>query len=203
MVAEVDGSCEPKELGLPLINWVKGDGKKLAPNLASVKQPEEFSERDFPRYRGPHQLSESEFLNEIGWIRFASARAVVESFPSPDPQASCSKPLSVRCKRRRSRFISGPRPRREHLSTLTMFFKLSRKKLPFGIAQIGKASGMRSRRATLPSVLVSSSRWRSNFSCMPGTDEEWHQKWIDGRFAWYQSYGIRKDNIRQRKHDMR
>ncbi|MBI4208687.1 MAG: glycine--tRNA ligase, partial [Deltaproteobacteria bacterium] len=34
----------------------------------------------------------------------------------------------------------------------------------------------------------------------PGTDEEWHQKWIDSRFAWYQKYGIRKENIRLREH---
>ena len=55
-----DGEFEPKELGLPLFNWVKGDGKKLAPNLASVKQAEAFVRaRDFSRYPGPHQLSES------------------------------------------------------------------------------------------------------------------------------------------------
>ncbi len=35
---------------------------------------------------------------------------------------------------------------------------------------------------------------------VPGTDEEWHQKWIDERFAWYQKYGIRQDNIRIREH---
>jgi glycyl-tRNA synthetase len=36
---------------------------------------------------------------------------------------------------------------------------------------------------------------------MPGTDEEWHQRWIDERFAWYQKYGIRKENIRLREHE--
>ena len=36
---------------------------------------------------------------------------------------------------------------------------------------------------------------------MPGTDEEWHQKWVDWRFAWYQQYGIRKENIRRRVHE--
>lgn len=39
------------------------------------------------------------------------------------------------------------------------------------------------------------------FFVMPGTDEEWHQRWIDERFAWYQKYGIRKENIRLREHE--
>jgi glycyl-tRNA synthetase len=36
---------------------------------------------------------------------------------------------------------------------------------------------------------------------MPGTDEEWHQRWLDERFAWYPKYGIRKENLRLREHD--
>jgi glycyl-tRNA synthetase len=39
------------------------------------------------------------------------------------------------------------------------------------------------------------------FFVAPGTDEEWHQKWIDERFAWYPRYGIRRDNIRLREHE--
>jgi glycyl-tRNA synthetase len=39
------------------------------------------------------------------------------------------------------------------------------------------------------------------FFVVPGTDEEWHQKWVDQRFAWYQQYGIRKENIRKREHE--
>ncbi len=39
------------------------------------------------------------------------------------------------------------------------------------------------------------------FFVMPGTDEEWHQRWIDERFAWYPRYGIRKENLRLREHE--
>ena len=53
-----------------VINWVKGDGKKLAPNLASVKQAEEFAERDFSS--GPRTTSTlRERIHERNWwIRF-------------------------------------------------------------------------------------------------------------------------------------
>jgi hypothetical protein len=32
------------------------------------------------------------------------------------------------------------------------------------------------------------------------TDEEWHQYWIDERFAWYTGLGINPDNLRLYEH---
>ncbi len=75
-----------------------------------------------------------------------------------------------------------------------------RKKLPFGVAQIGKAF----RNEITPGNFTFRTRefeqMEIEFFIMPGTDEEWHQKWIDDRFSWYQKYGIRKENIRLREH---
>jgi glycyl-tRNA synthetase len=77
----------------------------------------------------------------------------------------------------------------------------SRKKLPFGIAQIGKSF----RNEITPGNFTFRTRefeqMEIEFFVMPGTDEAWHQRWIDERFAWYQKYGIRKDNIRLREHE--
>jgi glycyl-tRNA synthetase len=77
----------------------------------------------------------------------------------------------------------------------------SRKKLPFGIAQIGKAF----RNEITPGNFTFRTRefeqMEIEYFVIPGTDEEWHQKWIDERFAWYQKYGIRQENIRLREHD--
>jgi glycyl-tRNA synthetase len=76
-----------------------------------------------------------------------------------------------------------------------------RLKLPFGIAQIGKAF----RNEITPGNFTFRTRefeqMEIEFFVMPGTDEEWHQKWIDERFAWYQKYGLRKENIRLREHE--
>ncbi|MCH8056124.1 MAG: glycine--tRNA ligase, partial [Deltaproteobacteria bacterium] len=76
----------------------------------------------------------------------------------------------------------------------------SRKKLPFGIAQIGKAF----RNEITPGNFTFRTRefeqMEIEYFVMPGTDEEWHQRWIDERFTWYQKYGIRKENIRLREH---
>jgi glycyl-tRNA synthetase len=38
------------------------------------------------------------------------------------------------------------------------------------------------------------------FFVKPGTDEKWHQYWIDERFHWYVDLGIAKDNLRLFEH---
>ena len=76
-----------------------------------------------------------------------------------------------------------------------------RMKLPFGIAQIGKSF----RNEITPGNFTFRSRefeqMEIEFFVMPGTDEEWHQRWIDERFAWYPRYGMRKENLRLREHE--
>jgi glycyl-tRNA synthetase len=76
-----------------------------------------------------------------------------------------------------------------------------RMKLPFGIAQIGKAF----RNEITPGNFTFRSRefeqMEIEFFVMPGTDEEWHQHWLEERLAWYPKYGIRKENVRLREHE--
>ncbi len=77
----------------------------------------------------------------------------------------------------------------------------SRKKLPFGIGQIGKAF----RNEITPGNFTFRTRefeqMEVEFFVKPGTDEEWLQQWVDDRFNWYVKYGIRKENLRLRRHD--
>ncbi len=76
----------------------------------------------------------------------------------------------------------------------------SRKKLPFGVAQSGKSF----RNEITPGNFTFRTRefeqMEIEFFCKPGTDEDWHQKWIDTRFGWYLKYGIHKDRIKIREH---
>jgi glycyl-tRNA synthetase len=77
----------------------------------------------------------------------------------------------------------------------------TRKKLPFGIAQVGKSF----RNEITPGNFVYRTRefeqMEMEFFCEPGTDEKWHQYWIDERLAWYKRYGIREENLRLREHE--
>src|SRR2546423_4636955 len=77
----------------------------------------------------------------------------------------------------------------------------TRKKLPFGIAQIGKSF----RNEITPGNFIYRTRefeqMEMEFFVVPGTDEEWHQFWIDERLQWYVDLGIRKEKLRLREHD--
>ena len=76
----------------------------------------------------------------------------------------------------------------------------SRKKPPFGIAQIGKSF----RNEITPGNFIFRTRefeqMEMEFFVKPGEDEEWHQYWIDERTRWYVDLGIDPDNLRHFEH---
>ena len=76
----------------------------------------------------------------------------------------------------------------------------SRKKIPFGIGQIGKSF----RNEITPGNFIFRTRefeqMEMEFFVKPGTDEEWHQRWIDARLDWHVGLGISKDNLRLYEH---
>jgi glycyl-tRNA synthetase len=77
----------------------------------------------------------------------------------------------------------------------------SRKKLPFGIAQIGKSF----RNEITPGNFIYRTRefeqMEMEFFVEPGTDEEWHDYWIEQRMQWYTDLGVREENLRLREHE--
>jgi glycyl-tRNA synthetase len=76
----------------------------------------------------------------------------------------------------------------------------SRKKPPFGIGQIGKSF----RNEITPGNFIFRTRefeqMEMEFFVVPGTDEEWHQYWIDTRLDWYKNLGINPDRLRLFEH---
>ncbi len=76
----------------------------------------------------------------------------------------------------------------------------ARKKPPFGIGQIGKSF----RNEITPGNFIFRTRefeqMELEFFVAPGTDEEWHQYWIDERMAWYVDLGIKPENLRLYEH---
>lgn len=76
----------------------------------------------------------------------------------------------------------------------------SRQKPPFGIANMGKSF----RNEITPGNFIFRTRefeqMEMEFFVVPGTDEEWHQYWIDARRHWYVDLGINPDNLRLYEH---
>jgi glycyl-tRNA synthetase len=76
----------------------------------------------------------------------------------------------------------------------------TRKKIPFGIAQIGKAFR---NEITTGNFIFRSREFEQmelEFFIKPGTDKEWFKYWVDERVNWYRRYGMKPENIRLRQH---
>ena len=78
--------------------------------------------------------------------------------------------------------------------------RAARKKLPFGIAQIGKSF----RNEITPGNFIFRTRefeqMELEFFCEPGTDMEWFQYWKDYCWNFLLSLGMKEDSIRRRDH---
>jgi glycyl-tRNA synthetase len=72
---------------------------------------------------------------------------------------------------------------------------VSRQKIPFGIAQIGKAF----RNEINPRNFTFRSRefeqMELEFFIKPGTDADWHQKWVAERLKWYETIGLPTEKL--------
>ena len=79
--------------------------------------------------------------------------------------------------------------------------RTTRKKLPFGVCQVGKAF----RNEITPGNFTFRTRefeqMECEFFCQPGTDLEWFAYWKDFCKNWLLSLGIKEDSLRLRDHD--
>ncbi len=77
---------------------------------------------------------------------------------------------------------------------------ISRKKLPLGIAQIGKSF----RNEITPGNFIFRTRefehMELEYFVKPDEDKHWFDYWVGERFNWYTNLGIRKENLRLRQH---
>lgn len=76
----------------------------------------------------------------------------------------------------------------------------SRKKPPFGIAQVGKSF----RNEITPGNFIFRTRefeqMEMEFFVKPGEDETWHEYWLEQRWNWYTDLGLRTENMRYFEH---
>ena len=79
--------------------------------------------------------------------------------------------------------------------------KSSRKKIPFGIAQIGKAFRNEIIARQFIFRMREFEQMEMQFFVKPGTQAEWYNKWKDSRMNWHKSLGISEDNYRFHDHD--
>jgi glycyl-tRNA synthetase len=195
-----------KDAVVALDKWAAGDGKKLAPNLALVQRPEVILSL-WKSHRSSYRFVQSEFGELLDGIACAPDGTPHNPCPNCGGQMSEPRPASLMLEtflgpvqETATKTYLRPETAQGIFVNFDNVLQSARKKLPFGIAQIGKAF----RNEITPGNFTFRTRefeqMEIEFFVMPGTDEEWHQKWIDARFSWYQKYGIRTENIRLREH---
>tara|TARA_Y100000590_G_scaffold171682_1_gene196351 strand:- start:1550 stop:2857 length:1308 start_codon:yes stop_codon:yes gene_type:complete len=79
--------------------------------------------------------------------------------------------------------------------------RATRSKIPFGVANIGKSF----RNEITPGQFIFRTRefeqMELQFFCREEEEEEWFEYWVNERFNWYLSLGIKKENLRLREHE--
>lgn len=77
----------------------------------------------------------------------------------------------------------------------------SRKKLPFGIAQIGKSFRNEITPRNFTFRTIEFEQMELEFFVKPSEGGKWYEYWRDERFDWYKRLGISPDKLKLREHD--
>ena len=77
----------------------------------------------------------------------------------------------------------------------------TRRKLPFGIAQVGKSFRNEITTGNFIFRTREFEQMEIEYFVKPGTDEHWFDYWVNERLNYYVGMGIKKENLRLRQHD--
>ncbi|MCS7189275.1 MAG: glycine--tRNA ligase [Bacteroidia bacterium] len=79
--------------------------------------------------------------------------------------------------------------------------KTARQKLPFGIAQIGKAFRNEIVARQFLFRMREFEQMEMEFFVQPGTEKEWYEYWKYHRMRWHQNMGLKAENLRFKDHE--
>lgn len=79
--------------------------------------------------------------------------------------------------------------------------KTARMKVPFGIAQIGKAFRNEIVARQFIFRMREFEQMEMQFFVRPGTELEWYKHWADTRMSWHKALGIPEENLRRHDHE--
>jgi glycyl-tRNA synthetase len=192
-----------------LMKWAGTKGKKLAPNLALVKNPEVTLSFLATRVNG--QPDAAPDIQEI--VRhLATEQLNVTGLQDPCPLCGgvLSDPVEFTLMFESYTGIERSAASKVYLRPETaqgifLNFKnvvdSSRVRVPFGIAQIGKAF----RNEVNPRNFIFRSRefeqMEMEWFCHPDEAPMWQKFWFEERQKFWRAIGLQSDNIRMRQHD--
>lgn len=192
-----------------LMKWAKGKGKKLAPNLALVRNPEVTLSCLATRVNGQPEAPPT--LQELTQY-VATEQLHATGLQDPCPQCGApleeAKPFTLMfeshagmVKTEETKVYLRPETAQGIFANFRNVFDSTRLKLPSGIAQIGKAF----RNEVTPRNFIFRSRefeqMEIEFFCHPSQSPSWYRYWRDRRYRWYLDLGLAGDRLRLRDHE--
>jgi glycyl-tRNA synthetase len=190
-----------------LMKWAKGKGKKLAPNLALVRNPEVTLAWLATRVNG--QPDAPPTLQELTQY-IATEQLHATGLQEPCPQCGAplgeAKPFTLMFeshagmeKTEDTKVYLRPETAQGIFANFKNVLDSTHLKLPFGIAQVGKAF----RNEVTPRNYTFRSRefeqMEIEFFCHPNESRKWYEYWRDVRLRWYTKLGIKSDKLRPRE----
>jgi glycyl-tRNA synthetase len=192
-----------------LMNWAARKGKKLAPNLALVKNPEVTL--SFLATRINDQPDEQPDIQEI--IRYlATAQLHATGLQDPCPRCGAALEgestfnllmhtyLGVSATDKDKAYLRGETAQGIFINYKNVMDS-TRVKMPFGIAQTGKAF----RNEVTPRNFIFRSRefeqMEMEWFCHPSEANMWFDFWVEQRKKWWESIGLTSNDILMREHD--
>lgn len=192
-----------------VMKWAKGKGQRLAPNLALVKNPEVTLSFLATRVNGQPDAPPTlqEFTQYV-------ATEQLHLTGLQDPCPACGAPLGEAKQvnlmfvthagldtNEESKVYLRPETAQGIFANYRNVLNSTRLKLPFGIAQVGKAF----RNEVNPRNYTFRSRefeqMEIEFFCHPQESMKWYEYWRDLRKKWYSTLGINSENLKPREQD--
>ena len=206
-IAELYGTGESVS-SEALFKWAQTKGKKLAPGLALVRNPQVTLSWLVERMQQePLALPLREFIRHLATEQFA--RDGLQT-PCPHCGGELTEPrqfnlmFETNCgavRDENSLAYLRPETAQGIFANFWNIVDSSRVRVPFGIAQIGKAF----RNEVTPRNFTFRSRefeqMEIEFFIRPDTANEWYRWWRDWRFSWWQKIGLAGENLILREHD--
>jgi glycyl-tRNA synthetase len=192
-----------------LKKWTLGKGKRLAPNLALVRNPEVTLSwlAETAETRGPtvHFNDAKEWISYLATEQRAAGPLVT---PCPACGGDLTEPRAFNLmfithvgalQDEASLAYLRPETAQGIFANFRNVLDSTRLKLPFGIAQVGKAfrNEINPRNYTFRSREFE--QMEIEFFCHPDESMKWYQYWRDVRIRWYTQLGIKSERLRPRE----
>jgi glycyl-tRNA synthetase len=194
--------------GSYFLRWAKKEGQKLAPHLPFVQEPEKTLAR-MTDLKNTFTEVNMDFKNFIG--RLAAQPSGVAQTPCPHCGAALPEegvPANLMLKtslgpveETAENVFLRPETAQGIFVNFQNVIDSTSRKLPFGIAQIGKAFR---NEVTAKNFIFRTREFEQmeiEYFTQPDNADECYAQWIKDRLDWYLDLGIRKEHLRVRPHE--